>query len=81
MFNYMKNDWVTTKFERIEENLFLFLGKAFSHIKKKRNRCLDYLMQMIDLLCRIVCLNEKYWVKWLKKKMLVWRRQFQLRPN
>jgi hypothetical protein len=36
MFNYVKNDWVITKFERIEESLFLFLGKAFSHIKKEK---------------------------------------------
>jgi hypothetical protein len=47
MFNYVKNDWITTKFERIEENLFLLLGKAFGHIEKM-NWCLDYLMQMID---------------------------------
>jgi len=31
----VKNNWVTTKFERIEEILFLLLGKAFSHIEKK----------------------------------------------
>ena len=36
MFNYVKNDWITTKFKRIEENLFLFFGKAFGHIKKKK---------------------------------------------
>jgi hypothetical protein len=65
MFNYVKNDWVITKFERIEESLFLLIFRqSFQpHKKRKRNRCLDYLMQKIDLLCRIVCLNEKYRVK------------------